>query len=164
MSLFGKKKTNRPACSAQEVINKLLELNRPSAPYRIIEGTTHGVDLIAEWKIVDAEWYGIFEKAGLEKVFQIRMKLDDAKKQVRAKDYEYSIEWEAGIPALSLTVSGFQGQTTSVQFGTGYAFTEELKPGQVYKYRFSTNEIKNPIKKVIADCGWKYKGIAFGKL
>ncbi len=164
MSIFGKKTPAPPALPAQEVIRKLLELNRTSAPYRIIDGAPYGVDLVAEWKIADAQWYQIFAKAGLEKVFQIRMKLDDKKKQVRAKDYEYTVEWEAGIPSLSLTVSGFQGQSTSVQFGTAYAFTEELEFGQVYKYRFSTGEIKNPIKKTIAACGWKYKGIAFGKL
>ena len=164
MSIFGKKKATVPALPAQEVINKLLELNRPSAPYQIIDGVSKGVDLIAEWKIVDAEWYEIFAKAGLEKVFRIRMKLDPKKQQVRTKDYEYSIAWEAGIPSLSLMVSGFQGQTTSVQFGTAYAFTEELKPGQIYNYRFSTNELKKPIKEIIEACGWKYKGIAFGKL
>ena len=164
MKLFGKKKTKVPALSAQEVITKLLELNRPTAPYQIINGASAGVDLIAEWKIVDAQWYEIFAKAGLEKVFQIRMKLDPKKKEVRTKDYEYSVEWNVGIPSLSLEMSSFQGQQTSVQFGTAYAFTEELKPGQVYNYRFSTNEIKKPLKKVIEECSWKYKGIAFGKL
>ncbi len=164
MSIFGKKKANISALSTQEVVNKIMALNRPSAPYQFIDGVSEGVDLIAEWKIVDAEWYEIFAKAGLEKVFQIRMKLDTEKKQVRAKDYEYSVEWEVGIPSLSLAVSSFQGQSSSVQFGTAYAFTEELKPGQIYNYRFSTSEIKNPLKKAIEECGWKYKGIAFGKL
>ena len=164
MSIFGKKKPKVPVLPAQEVMNRLLELNRPSAPFQIVDGASEGVDLIAEWKIVDAEWYEIFAKAGLEKTFQIRMKFDAEKNHVRAKDYEYSVEWRAGIPSLSLTVSSFQGQTTSVQFGTAYAFTEELKPGQVYNYRFSTNEIKKPIKEIVEACGWKYKGIAFGKL
>lgn len=164
MSIFGRKKAKIPALSAQEVINKILELNRSSAPYKIIDGKSKGVDLIAEWKIVDAEWYEIFAKAGLEKVFEIRIKLDPKKNQVRTKDYEYTIEWRSGIPSLSLMVSGFQGQTTSVEFGSAYAFTEELKPGQVYNYRFSTGEIKKPLKKAIEDCGWKHKGVAFGKL
>jgi hypothetical protein len=53
---------------------------------------------------------------------------------------------------------------TSAEFGAGYAFTETLGPGQVYKYRFNTNEIKKPIQEVTAACGWRYKGIAFGKL
>ncbi len=164
MSIFGKKKPKVPAQPAQEVINKILKLNRPSAPYQIVDGKSEGVDLIAEWKIVDAQWYEIFAKAGIEKVFRIYMKLDAEKNHVRTKDHEYSVEWEVGIPSLSLAVSSFQGQKTSVEFGTAYAFTEELKPGQVYNYRFSTNEIKKPLKKVIEECGWKYKGIAFGKL
>ncbi len=164
MSIFGKKKSKVPALSAQEVNRKILTLNRPSSPYQIIDGKSEGVDLIAEWKIVDAQWYEIFAKAGLESVFRIYMKFDAEKNHVRTKDYEYTISWRAGIPSLSLEVSGFQGQKTSVQFGTAYAFTEELRPGQVYNYRFSTNEIKKPLKKAIEDCGWKYKGIAFGKL
>jgi hypothetical protein len=53
---------------------------------------------------------------------------------------------------------------TSVEFGTAYAFTETLAPGQVYKYRFNTNELKKPIQDLSAACGWNYKGIAFGKL
>ena len=92
------------------------------------------------------------------------MKFDEAKHEVRAKDEEYTVEWRAGVPSLSMSASKFQGQTTSVEFGTAYAFTEELKPGQVYKYRFSTSEIKKPIQEAVAACGWTYKGVAFGKL
>ena len=164
MKLFGKKEAKGPALSSQEVIAKLLELNRASAPYQIIDGKSEGVDLIAEWKIVDAQWYEIFAKAGLEKVFRIYMKFDPEKNQVRTKDHEYSVQWKVGIPSLSLAVSGFQGQKSSVEFGVAYAFTEELKPGQVYNYRFNTGEIKKPLKRAIESCGWKYKGIAFGKL
>ena len=52
----------------------------------------------------------------------------------------------AGVPSLSIAVTKFQGQMTSVEFGAAYAFTEELKPGVVYNYRFSTSEIKKPIQ------------------
>jgi hypothetical protein len=51
-----------------------------------------------------------------------------------------------------------------VEFGAAYAFTEELKPGVVYHYRFNTSEIKKPIQEALAACGWDYKGVAFGKL
>lgn len=164
MKLFGKKRPKGPALQPDEVIASLMALNRPTAPYQIIDGIGENVDLIAEWKIVDAQWYEIFAKASLEKVFRIYLKLDPEKNELRAKDHEYTIEWKAGVPSLSLAVSSFKGQSTSVEFGTGYAFTEQFTPGQVYKYRFSTNEIKKPIKEAIAACGWKYKGVAFGKL
>ena len=157
---------HEPATIQSENIlrDMLMALNRPTAPYQIIDGASENVDLIAEWKIVDAQWYEIFAKARLTKVFRIYMKLDADHHEVRAQDHEYTIQWSAGVPRLSLAVSAFRGQMTSVEFGAGYAFTETLAPDQVYKYRFNTNEIKKPIQEVTAACGWRYKGIAFGKL
>ena len=167
MGLFGfgkKANKNTPALSVEEVRQRLLALNRETAPYQIIDGAAEKVDLIAEWKIVDAKWYELFAKASLTKVFRIYMKFDVDKHQVRAKDEEYSVEWRAGVPSLSFSASKFQGQMTSVEFGAAYAFTEELKPGVVYKYRFNTGEIKKPIQEAVTACGWDYKGVAFGKL
>src|SRR5688500_6557752 len=167
MGLFGfgkKPNKNTPVLSVEEVRQRLLALNRETAPYQIRDGSSEGVDLIAEWKIVDAKWYEIFAKANLTKVFRIYMKFDEAKHEVRAKDEEYTVEWRAGVPSLSIAASKFSGQKTSIEFGTAYAFTEELKPGQVYNYRFNTNEIKKPIQEAVTACGWTYRGIAFGKL
>jgi hypothetical protein len=42
-----------PALSRQEVIDRLMALNQPTAPYRLLDGAAEKVDLIAEWKIVD---------------------------------------------------------------------------------------------------------------
>jgi hypothetical protein len=165
MGIFGKKPaSNVPALPPQEVLTRLMALNRPTAPYQIMDGKAEGADLIAEWKIVDAHWYEIFAKANLTKVFRIIMKLDAEKHELRAKDTEFTVAWRAGVPSLSLAASSFQGQMTSVEFGAAYAFTEELAPGQVYKYRFNTNELKKPIQEAVAACGWTYKGVAFGKL
>jgi hypothetical protein len=165
MPLFGKKPAlNVPVLSLEEIKTRLLGLNRPSAPFRIVDGQAEAVDLVAEWKIVDASWYEIFAKAKLEKVFRIYMKLDADKKEVRAQDHEYSIQWSAGIPSLKLAVSSFKGQMTSVEFGTAFAFSETLAPGQVYKYKFNTNELKKPIQDICTSAGWSYKGVSFGKL
>jgi hypothetical protein len=150
--------------SAQAVYDRIMALNRPTAPYQIIDGKAKGVDLIAEWKIVDAQWYEIFAKANLTKVFRIYMKFDPSKREVRAMDEELNVSWKAGVPSFSAEASFFRGQKTSISFGTGYAFTENLAPGQVYKYKFNTNELKKPIQDAIAASGWTYKGVAFGKL
>jgi hypothetical protein len=156
--------TGTPALPEPAVIERILSLNRATAPWQVISGAAENVDLIAEWKIVDARWYEIFGKASLTKVFRIYLKLDDAAHEVRAMDREYTLSWSAGIPSLSAVVSSFKGQTTSVEFGSGYAFTETLAPGQVYKYKFNSNEIKKPIQDAVNACGWVYKGVAFGKL
>jgi hypothetical protein len=141
-----------------------MALNRPTAPYHIIDGKSEGVDLIAEWKIVDAQWKEVFAKASLKKEYRIYLKLDPAKREVRALDREISIETHTGFPSVKGEVSVFKGQQTSFSIGAGYAFTEKLETGQVYKYRFNSNELKKPIQDAISSCGWKYKPVAFGKL
>ena len=85
MGLFGfgkKSDKNIPVLSVDEVRQRLLTLNRETAPYQIIDGASQNVDLIAEWKIVDAKWYEFFAKANLTKVFRIYMKFDATKHQV----------------------------------------------------------------------------------
>ena len=59
--------TKKPAAgvapaSPEKVKQALLAVNRPTAPFRIVDGKADGADLVAEWKVVDAQWYGIFEK------------------------------------------------------------------------------------------------------
>ena len=153
-----------PVLSAKAVGEKLLALNRPSAPYHLIDGTSEGVDVIAEWKIVDAKWFEIFAKAGLSKAFKIYLKLDENTHEVRAMDREITIEWRAGVPTIAFAVSAFKGQQQSIEFGQAYGFTETLAPGQIYNYRFATKELKQPIQTAVTQSGWTYKGVAFGNL
>ena len=159
--------TKRPAAGAQvlsaaEVVARLKALNRKTAPWRIIDGASEGVDLIAEWKIVDAKWYEIFAKAGLTKVFRIFLKLDEANRHVRAQDREYEVEWRAGVPSLSIAAKGFKGQKWSKEYEASYGITEDFSIGVQYKYFFETSEIKKPIQEAVVACGWTYKGIVFG--
>ncbi len=148
----------------QDLYARLMALNRPTAPYRIVDGRSENVNLIAEWKIVDAQWYEIFAKANLTKVFRVYLKFDPARREVRAMDRELTVSWRRGVPSLGVQASFFKGQKSSVSFGIGTGFTENLAPGVVYKYKFNTNELKQPIQQVIASCGWSYKGVAFGSL
>ena len=151
-------------CSVDEVRERILAVNRPTAPFQVIDGADEGVDLIAEWKIVDARWYEIFAKASLKKTFKIYLKLDPEAREVRAKDREYEVAWRAGVPTLSLSAKRFSGQKQSIQFGARYGFTEELEFGQIYKYTFQTKELKGPLQEAATGCGWTYKGVTFGKL
>lgn len=151
--------------SREELRAALLAVNRPTAPFIVRDGAPEGVDLVAEWKIVDAAWYEIFAKAGLERVFKVLMKFDDATGEVRSVDQEYTVEWRFGVPEMSLAKDVFRGQKTEVSFGTAYAFREEdLTYGKVYEYRFNTGELKKPLQDAAQASGWGWKGVAFSKL
>ncbi|WP_233213310.1 hypothetical protein [Mycobacterium hubeiense] len=148
----------------EQLYHMLLGLNRPTAPWGVRSGAPEGVDLVAEWKIVDASWYEIFAKAHLERAYKVLMRFDPPTTTVRATDQEWMVEWEAGVPQLSLQASGFRGQKTEVSFGTAYAFTETGQYGEVYNYRFNSSELKTPLKATINGAGWTYQAVAFGKL
>jgi hypothetical protein len=150
---------------AADLRTRLMGLNRDTAPWHVRDGAPEGVDLVAEWRIVNARWYEVFAKAGLEKVFQVLMKFDPDKGEVRAVDREWTVQWSAGVPSLNLVTAGFRGQKTEVSFGTAYAFREEdLTYGKVYEYRFNTGELKTPLKETALAAGWGWKGVAFSKL
>lgn len=161
--------TKRPASNVEPATTEAVEaaimaVNRETAPFQVLRDDSGKADFVAEWKIVNAKWYEIFAKAGLERTFRIYMKLDPVAKEVRAMDEDYTVEWRAGVPTLSLAASGFKGQKKEISFGTAYAFTEELRPGQVYNYRFATSEIKTPLQEAVTKSGWTWRGVAFGKL
>jgi hypothetical protein len=150
---------------AEALRTALLGLNRDTAPFQIRDGAPEGCDLVAEWKIVDARWYEIFAKASLTKVFKVLMKFDVERGEVRALDQEWTVEWRAGVPSLSLSAEAFRGQKVEMSFGTAYAFKEDLSGwGKVYEYRFKTSEIKDPLIEIAQQNGWGWKGVTFGKL
>ena len=150
---------------ASELRQRLLGLNRDTAPWQVRDGTPEGVDLVAEWRVVDARWYEIFAKAGLEKVHQVLMKFDESNGEIRSVDKDWTVEWSAGTPRLTATAEAFRGQKVEVSFGTAYAFREEdLTYGKVYEYRFNTQELKGPLREMALAAGWGWKGVAFSKL
>ena len=154
-----------PRQSAATLREAMLASNRDTAPFIIRDGTPEGVDLVAEWKIVDARWYEIFAKASLTKVFKVLMKFDEEKGEVRAVDQEWTVEWRAGVPNLSLRAEAFRGQKVEMSFGSAHAFKEDLSGwGKVYEYRFKTGEIKDPLIELAQQHGWGWRGVAFGKL
>ena len=153
-----------PRLAGPALRDSLLAVNRDTAPFTVRDGAPEGVDMVAEWRIVDAQWYEIFAKAGVQRVFKVLMKFDEAKGEVRAVDQAWEVEWSAGIPVLSARAEGIRGQTWEKSFETVYAFREDLSFGEVYSYRFDTSEIKDPLRAAVLEAGWGWRGVAFGKL
>lgn len=142
----------------------LLEMNRDTAPFIVRDGAAEGVDLVAEWKIVDARWCEIFAKAGIEKAFRVLLKFDPATGDVRALDQEWQVEWRAGVPELTLSTEAFRGRKWEMSFESVTAFREDLSYGKVYEYAFKSSEIKKPLQAAVLAAGWGWKSVAFGVL
>jgi hypothetical protein len=170
MGLFDWLTGNKPAPagvkrqSVAKLREALIAVNRKTAPFTVRSGKKEDVDLVAEWRIVDAKWHEIFAKAGIKRVFKVLMKFDEDKGEVRAVDQEWEVEWEAGVPTLALKGEAFRGRKWEKSFESVYAFREDGSWGENYSYRFDTSEIKGPLIEAAHKAGWGWRGVAFSKL
>src|SRR5450830_707565 len=115
--------------SKEELLAKLLDLNREDLPFKIEKGDD--VDLLAQWKIVETSLYKINAKINREKVLKISLSLDENERTVRVLEESYSVSWRAGVP-------------------------DPLSSGKVHQYRFNVPAMKRTIVKIITGSGWDF--------
>lgn len=143
--------------SKDELTKRIMALGGEKVPFKLTGSDE--TDILVELKVVDAEWYEIFAKAGLEKTYRVYLLLSQSENEVRALEQIGEVSWKAGVPKISFSKSSFQGRTlVQKEFGTAYAF-KEAKPssfGKVYEYSFDVNDVKDPLIDVITKSGWSY--------
>ncbi len=158
---LGGKKHDPKAVSKETLANTILALNDASKPYYIVKGEE--ADLVAEWKIVDASWYGIFSKNKLSEAYRALLLLDEARRSVRVFEELGSVEWSAGssglVPRVHFRKTFVRGRILfRKQWGVGYAIKDKtpLEVGKVYEYKFDVDEIRGPIESVVKENGWEW--------
>jgi hypothetical protein len=165
MGLLDKLTGTRPAkpgvapVPAGELRAALLSLGRDTAPWQVRDGADENCDLVAEWRIVDEQWHGVFSESGLKSGFRIKMKFDEAAHEVRNHEQSSTVTWTKGVPSMSASWSS--GQTDAMQAGQGFGFTEQAQFGQTHSYNFHSSEIRDPLRDVVNDNGWGWKAVTF---
>ena len=105
-------------------------------PYVVTE-TEKGFDVTLN--IVDAQWYGLFNKAGLTRVYIHHVAFPDDGAYAITDDAR-TLEWVAGTPRIGGTIERQIGRVK--EFGTQkvYAFDEHGEFGKQVDYRFNSEE------------------------
>jgi len=159
--LGGKKPSGTPPVTKSILIDRLLALNDPSKPYHIVRAVD--TDLLAEWKIVDAEWYGVLNKNGLKQAYRALLLVDESRHSVRCCEEFATVSWTVGpkgpIPTVSYAQSFFRGRILySKQYAKGYGLRQLAppEPRQIYEYKFDVNEIRGPIIVTVEENGWEW--------
>jgi len=130
---------------------QIAEINQFDVPVMVQE---KGDKLIITWRYVDAKWWEILAKAGLKKLYQLHIKLDDAKKEAILIDVEKSVAWRTGPTEVSVSGGFFRGVIMEYEIGKAWGIRENFAPGKLYDYKFSVAEIKNPVMNAILRNGW----------
>lgn len=158
---LGGKKSRHDAVNKDLLATKLLALNEASKPYHIVKG--EDTDLVAEWKIIDASWYGVFSKSQLSKAYRARLLLDETRHSVRCFEELGSVNWTVGTagitPQISYRKQFFGGRILfKKEYAVGYGIKKlpKLEVGNVYSYNFDIDEIRNPIIAIVRENGWEW--------
>lgn len=138
-----------PESALREMI---LNINHLDAPVMIKEGKNGR--LIATWKYVNAKWWELFAKAGLQKVYELHLKIDPGKKSVTMIDIYKSVSWKAGPSQVRLRGGFFRGIATTYEIGKQWGIKENFELGKILDYKFNSKEIKYPIMNSILQNGW----------
>jgi hypothetical protein len=124
--------------------------NAEGTPYAVT-ATAEGFDVSID--IVDARWFELYRKVGLERTFVHHVKVDGSEYTVT--DDSRTLEWEAGEPRLGVTLERFVGRKYEFSFQKTIAITEEGRLDKVVDYTFSSEEGRKLIRRGAKDVGLK---------
>ena len=117
-------------------------------PY-VVRETDRGFDVTLD--IVDAEWFGLFDKAGLTKVFIHHVAVPETGVYT-VTDESRTLEWAAGVPTAGAAERVY-GRTQEVGVQKVWAFDAHGDFGVQADYRFSSEEGRDLIAGVAQELG-----------
>jgi hypothetical protein len=118
-------------------------------PY-VVSPTPEGFDVALD--VVDARWYQLYAKAGLERTFvhHVQMAGD---RDFTITDDSHTLEWEAGHPRLGARLERFVGRRYDIGFRKTIAITEDARIDTVVDYTFSSEEGRKLVKEAAKELG-----------
>jgi hypothetical protein len=122
-------------------------------PYTVTD-TDDGFDVALD--IVDAQWYGLFNKAGLKRTYvhHVKLKGDDA---FSITDESRDVEWVAGTPRIAASLEVNRGRIISFSKQKVWAFDEHGNFGVQADYRFNSEEGRALVEGVAKQLGLKQR-------
>ncbi|MEV5579248.1 hypothetical protein AB0L39_11880 [Streptomyces parvus] len=149
---------------AEELRKALLALNGPDVPYVISDGSAHGADLVAEWRIGEPTWQHVFVQSRLTHAIRIRMRLAEEVPEVRAVEESWDVTRVGNPPRLkaSATYGRGGGRTISRRYTLGRRESGRLEATK--SFSFDSAQLTDPLRNTTLDAGWTWRGVVFGKL
>ena len=148
-----------PPRAPQEVVDALLAVNAPDAPYAVRPGEPEGVDLVGEWRVAEVAWQPFFARGRLDRTFRILMRLDPTRHEVRTVDEQWTVTWLGDRPTfVAASVQRGSVRQVSAQWTSGAG------GGPEQTVDFSSERLKEPLRAAVVGAGWTWRTVVAGKL
>ncbi len=118
-------------------------------PY-VVTNTDRGFDVTLD--VVDAQWFGLFNKAGIKRVIVHHVGVPEPGVYT-VNDDAPSLEWVAGTPRLAATAERIHGRVRHFGGQKVWAFDAQGRFGVQADYRFDSEEGRRLIAGVALQLG-----------
>ena len=152
---------------AAEEFRRRVEQAADGTPY-VVTPTELGFDVAID--IVDAQWFGLFNKAGLSKHYTHHVAVPGDGSYTITDDSR-TVEWVAGVPQVKGSAERQLGRVKEFGVQKVWAFDEQGRFGQVVDFRFNSEEGRDLVTGIADQLGLKLQrggaekiGIAFALL
>jgi len=137
-----------PPPEATELLRRVQEAAQ-GTPYAVVP-TEQGFDVSLD--VVDAQWYGLFNKAGLQKVYVHHVAFPRPGVYTITDDSR-TLEWVAGVPQLKGSAERQYGRVIELGVQKVWAFDEHGHFGVQADYRFNSEEGRDLVTGIAGQLG-----------
>ncbi|GAA1477681.1 hypothetical protein GCM10009623_21270 [Nocardioides aestuarii] len=145
---------------AAEDFRRRVEQATDGTPYAVTP-TERGFDVAID--IVDAQWFGLFNKAGLSKHYLHHVAVAGDGSYTITDDAR-SVEWVAGVPQATGSAERQLGRVKELGVQKVWAIGEDGRFGQVVDFRFNSEEGRDLVTGVADQLGLKQRRGAAEKI
>lgn len=164
-------KRESPA-NGSELITRLSTIEEAGGPVRVAR--THLDDeLLVEWRYDSGTWVSLMAAGGVTLVRRIRLRVDEKRHRILARDEQSSVSWEVGADGSAVATNFswkvirgivFLHYEGAAQFGLTLD-SGMPRFGEHYSFKFDVRELRAPVISVANDAGWDYRPVlAFNRL
>jgi hypothetical protein len=161
MPLFGKK----VVLSKSDLSAKLTELGQKSDQFTLVSSPE--TDFVLQRKIVDASGYGTGGVDELKKSYRGFLLLEEQTHEARYNEEMAETSRDPNVSSgggvFSVEKKVFRGKVLgSKEYGKAWGVKkdgDQTSVGKIYDYTFDVNKVRDPIRKLIEDSGWKFKQV-----
>jgi hypothetical protein len=160
------------AVNGNELITKLSAIEKTDGPVRV-DRRRGDDELLVEWRYESGTWVSLMAAGGVTLVRRIRLRVDEKRHRVLARDEQSAVSWEASgdgaTVATNFSWKAIRG-IVFIQYERAAQFGVVLengmpKFGEHYSFKFDVRELRAPVIAVLNDAGWDYRPvIAFNRL
>lgn len=138
---------------AAEELRRGVEAAAAGTPY-VVTPTERGFDVSLD--LVDAQWFGLFNAAGLRKQYthHVAVRGDGT---YTVTDDAREVEWVAGVPRVAAGTARQVGRVKELGVQKVWAFDERGRFGPVVDFRFSSEEGRDLVTGVADQLGLRLR-------